>query len=115
MKLQLSATIDKVATRADNTIALTVSTQELLPEQATILFSLKGRYGWLLFSENEFVESDVPKEPAEEFKTDVSPSKRLRSLLFLYWKNNTNKAKPFDNFYREWIEKKINEIKETLN
>jgi hypothetical protein len=114
MKLQLSAQIEKVSTRADNTITITVGTQELEPEQAAILFSLKGKQGWLLFSENIFSETDVPKENAPEFKGDKTPSQRIRACLYRYWEKNTSKTTPFDTFYKQWAEKKITEIKETL-
>ena len=114
MKLSIPATIDKIATRVDNTISIGVSTQELEPEGATALFSLKGKLGWLLFSENPPEEGDIPKEPAPEFKTDKTPSQRLRAVLYVYWAENTNKKKTFELFYKEWMELKISEIKETL-
>ena len=114
IKLTLPATIEKVSTRVDNTISIGISTQELEPEAAAALFSLKGKTGWMLFSESEMKESDIPKESAPEFKTDKSPSQRLRAVLYVYWKENTNQKKPFDNFYKEWTNKKIEEIKDLL-
>jgi len=115
MKLQTSAIIEKISTRVDNTISINISTQELEPSEAAILFTLKGKQGWFLFAENKFEKEDVPNEPAVEFKSDKSPSQRLRSVLYIYWKDNTNKAKTFDEFYKSWIEKKIQEIKDNLN
>lgn len=113
MKLTIPATIDKIATRVDNTISISVSTQELEPEGATALFSLKGKLGWLLFAESDIKEEDIPKEPAPEFKTDKTPSQRLRAILWVYWEAQGKKGS-FENFYRAWVEKKINEIKEVL-
>jgi hypothetical protein len=115
MKVQLATTIDKLATRVDNTIAITVSTQELSPEESAALFSLKGKLGWMMFAENSFNEDDVPKEQAPDFKGGKTPSQRLRAVLFKYWELNTNRSKVFDVFYHEWMNKKIDEIKETLN
>lgn len=114
-KLQIPATIEKISTRADNTISITISTQEMSPEASTILFGLKGKLGWLLFAETAFTEIDIPKEPAPEFKNDKSPSQRIRACLYKYWEKNTGKKITFDSFYKQWAEKKINEIKETLN
>lgn len=114
MKISLPATIEKLATRADNTIVITVSTQELPPEESAVLFSLKGKLGWCLFSEVTLEEKDIP-EATPEFKGDKSPSQRLRAVLYRYWEKNTSKAKPFDEFWKAWIEKKIGEVKETLN
>ncbi len=114
MKLTLPATIEKITTRADNTIAVTISTQEMQPEASTALFSLKGKLGWLLFAETSLVEEDIPKESAPEFKGDKSPSQRIRACLYKYWEKNTSKGIPFDTFYKQWAEKKVQEIKDTL-
>jgi len=103
-----------ISTRADNTIKIVIGTQELSPEEATALFGLKGKLGWLLFSENVLTELSIPKEPAPEFKSDKSPSQRLRAVLYKFWELNTNKVKSFDTFYKEWVEKKIREVKELL-
>jgi len=115
MPLQLPASIEKVSTRADNTIAITISTQEISAEASAELFRQKGKLGWLLFSEQVMSETDIPKEPAPEFKGDKSPSQRIRACLYRYWEKNTSKQIPFDTFYKQWSEKKIAEIKETLN
>jgi hypothetical protein len=114
MIFQVQSTISKLTTLSDNTVRLTVDCQELLPEEAMKVFELKGSIGWFLFKANQIEDKDVPEIQAE-FKDDKTPSQRLRNTLYKYWELNTNKAKPFDNFYREWIEKKINEIKELLN
>lgn len=114
MKFQVPSQIESVATRVDGTIKIVIGTQEVIPEEAAKLFSLKGKLGWMLFSENSFSEEDIPKEQAPEFKTDKTPAQRLRAVLYRYWESGTNRSKPFDHFYGEWIEKKINEIKDHL-
>lgn len=68
-----------------------------------------------MFSENEIVEKDLPAEPAKEFDTDKSPSKRLRDCLYVWWAQNTDKKKPFNDVWREWCDRKCDEIKERLN
>lgn len=114
MKISLPATIEKLATRADNTIAITVSTQELPPEESAVLFSLKGKLGWCLFSEVELYEKDIPEEKPE-FKNDKTKSQRYRAVIYKVWENNTSKSKPFNLFYDEWMESRIAEAKDLLN
>jgi len=114
MKLQIPATIQSFRTMADSGIRLTVDTQELSPEASQALLTLVKKFGWLLFSENLMKEEDVPEDKAPEFKSDKSPSKRLKDCLFVYWKNNTKQTKDFETFWREWIDKKCNEIKDLL-
>lgn len=110
---QVPAQISKITTLADSTVRITVDCQETSPEEMAKLFSLKGLLGWFLFKENEIVKEDVPEEQTE-FKTDKSPSKRLRDCLFVYWKNNTNKTTDFDTYWKNWVDKKCNEIKDLL-
>ena len=75
---------------------------------------LHGDFGWFAFSTNPDENVEIPDEPAPEFKSDKSPSQRLRSVLYIYWSENTNKKKTFQEFYSDWVNKKINEIKDYL-
>lgn len=111
---QISSCIESISTRADNTIKLVIGTQELPPEQAVEIFKLKGKLGWILFSENPLEAKDIPNEPATEFKNEKSPSQRLRNCLYVWWEKNTNRSKPFDEVWKEWCNKKCDEIKEYL-
>ena len=112
-KFQVASTIKSVKTLADKSIKISVVTQELTGEQMAELFKLHDKYGYFLFSESAMTDTDVPEAPVE-FKSDKSPSQRLRSVLFVYWEKNTSKSKPFDEFYKAWMNKKIEEIKDTL-
>jgi len=112
---QVSSTIQSLRTLADGTIRLTVDCQELKPEESSELMKLVRKIGWFLFKENSITEQEIPNEPSAEFKGEKSPSQRLRSLLYVYWEKNTSKKQTFDDFYKAWVEKKANEIKELLD
>lgn len=112
MLFQTSSVIESVATRVDGTIKIVVSTQELQPEQAVALFSLKGKQGWLLFKENAITESEIPSKMAEEFINKESPMAALARALHVYWDKSTSKSMPFDEFLRSWATKKKAEILE---
>ena len=114
MIFSVPATIEGISTRVDKTLKITLSTQELPPNEAAKILSLHQTFGWMLFSENELSEKDIPPEPTPEFKSDKSPSERLRAVLYVYWETNTDKKKPFNNWYKDWIEGKIKEIKDYL-
>ena len=113
--LKIPATISNFRTLSDKTIRIQVDTQELPVTQSSQLLSLFQKFGWMLFDENDVKKSDVPDEPAPEFKDEKSPSKRLRDCLYRWWEQNTAKKKPFDVVWKEWCDKKCEEIKETLN
>lgn len=104
MKFQVASTIEKISTRSDNTISVHLGTQELLPEEAATLFALKGKQGWMLFSENALKESDIPEDPAPEFEGQKTLSERQRDVMWLYWDKKTDKKKPFEEFRREKME-----------
>lgn len=111
--IKLPAIIKKVSTLSDKTIRITVDTNEPTPDQMSEVFTLLDSFGWFVFAENVKLE-DIPTENVPEFTEDKSPSKRLRDCLFVYWKNNTNQQTPFDTFWKNWVDKKCNEIKELL-
>ena len=59
IKVSLPSQITKVETLADNGFKVVLVTNELPPEQAAFLFSLKGTWGWALFAPNRFQEEDI--------------------------------------------------------
>lgn len=72
--------------------------------------------GWLLFKQNkEFDYSELPKENTE---TDTKkPSIRLRDVLFVFWKQQTEKGNTqtdFETFYKTNMEKFIELVKSKL-
>jgi len=108
------AVISKIQTLKDQSFKLTIECQELAKEEMADVFGLNNKSGWLVFSKNELQKSDIPEDNAPEFKNDKSPSQRLRSVLFVYWKEATDKSIDFDTFYKMWIEKRIEAIKDKL-
>jgi len=114
-KLQIPATIESLRTLADGTIRLSIGTQELNPEDSTVLMRLVRKLGWFVFKENRIDDDEIPTENVPEFKTDgKTPSERLHAVLYVLWNTCTKKEKPFDIFYAEYIEKVIEGIKSKL-
>ena len=114
MLFQVAATIENVSTRKDRTMKVVIGTQELLPAQAAMLMELYDKLGWFMFRENPFEMSDVPTEAAPEFKHEENPMASLSRTIYIFWDKCTDKSKPFNEFLREWVEKKKSEIKEYL-
>lgn len=112
IKVSLPSVITKVETLADNGFKIVIVTNELPPEQAAFLFTLKGSLGWVLFAPNRLQEEDVPTEAVEVPNGEENPMASLQRTLYVYWDKCTSKSVPFNVFLREWIEKKKTEIKE---
>lgn len=111
---QAPSQISKIGTLADNTIRITVDCQELSPEQMAEVFKLKNDgLGWFLFKNVPITETDIP-DSKPEFKNDKTPSQRLRACLYKFWELNTDRKINFDDFWKKWVNKKCEEIKELL-
>jgi len=114
--LQLETTIQKVQTLVDRGLKLEIITPELNPENAAKLFALKGKSGWMLFKPTKITEAEVIDLPEEvkEFKSDKTSGQRLRAIIFLLWKQSSQKE-TFDQFYKRHLEKLIDQYKERLD
>ena len=113
---QAPAMITKIETQRDGGYRIIYDTQELTNEDMVAkLFRLKKfGVGWLLFKSKQIELEDIPEYDPVQFEEEKTPSKRLRSVLFLYWNNVLGKKGQFDSFYRSWMENKIEEVKSTL-
>lgn len=114
--VQCSAQIDKISSRKDRTLSVLLNTQEMSPEETAQLFDFQGLQIWVAFAETAMTHNDIEVPDAlishDETK---SPSERLRSVIYVYWKQNENRInKPFDTYYREIMEKYIDSVKAKL-
>lgn len=96
-------------------VRLTVDTQETLtPGQKSELFDLYESVGYFFFLQQATVTiktDDLPEIHLED--GEKSPSQRLRAVLYIWWQQNGSKD-DFELFYRRWMERTIDKVKETL-
>ena len=89
--------------------------ENIEPEGLSKLLSAKGKTGYLVFNptmDEKLEVEDIPDEQIHETETKTK-SQRLRSTLFVYWKQN-KVTTPFPAYYDTYMEKKIDEIKDKL-
>lgn len=99
---QCPAIIKKPKQLDEGSISMTVITlRELLSEEMTALFQLSNKEGWFCFKEVKMKlnEIDVP-EIVPEFKTDKTPSQRLRGVVYRMWER-TDMKQPFPDYWRK--------------
>lgn len=96
----------------DGGMRLRIETQELPDEQKLELLKCNNKFGHVLFKENSFQQSDIPTEDVED--RTKTPSKRLRAVLYILHAQSGGKKENFENFYREKMEKIIDQIKNRL-
>lgn len=113
-KIILPAILNPISRRKDKSVKLGLETRELSPEETLALMAIEGSEMWLCLAPNE-KDLEIPEEQAEV--DEKSPSERLKAVLYVLYKQETEKGKYiglFENFRREKMEKLIEMIKSKL-
>ena len=111
MTIQLPAYLTGFASKVDGSASVRFGTQELTEEDFIELKRHHGQYGWLLFQENPYQGNEIPTELALDGKT---PSKRMRDVLFVLWKQEGAEG-DWETWYRQRMEKLIDSVKKKLD
>ena len=101
---QIPTMIQGIQTLVDGGIKLGVITRELSPEEQTKVFELSRKEGWMVFSESDIQESDIPTEPVPSSKEEKSPSQRLRDRMYVYYKETHKDTKGFNQWHADVLE-----------
>lgn len=115
MKIILPAQINPPRLRKDGSASLSFDTRELNAEEIFTIMSLRHTEGWLAFAPNEN-ELEIPEEQAT-LEDEKSPSERLRSVIYVWYKQEVDAGKftgLFDTFRKEKMEKIIEGVKKKL-
>ena len=114
--ITLPVIIENVTTRKDNTIKLTIATNENTPMVMAQVFALLNRYAFVAIKEESFTVDE--KQLIESLKVDgtigKTPSQRLRSVLFVLWKDTPEGFDSFERFYEHKMDRMIDKIKGLL-
>lgn len=115
-KIILPAVLKPISRRADKSVKLSLDTRELSPEEILTLMAMEGSEMWLCLAPNaEGIEDEIPEKNAE--LDEKSPSERLRNVLFVWYKQETEAGKfigIFEQFRKEKMEKIIEGVKSKL-
>lgn len=109
--LKLQAYLTGFGSRSDGSASVRFATQELTTAEFSQLKDHLNGFGWMVFDENGISTEDIPKEIVED--KDKSPSKRLRAVLFILHKQK-GVERDFETWYRGYMEKLIENVKEKL-
>lgn len=114
--IQLPSILNTIRDLKDKSGKISFVTRELSNKEFCKLRDIIGMEGWLCFAQNELQPEDIPDERADiETK---SQSKRLRSVLFLEWKQQKEVGQTeeeFEKFYNIKMEKAIQSVKNKLD
>lgn len=108
--LILPAIVERLTTRSDGTIAVTIGCQEMAPSTGGELLGYRGKLASVYISLATIQKSET--EQIDALEPDIpgakSPSKRLRDVLFVLHSHTPEGFRTFDEFYRF----KMNEVTE---
>lgn len=108
--IQTQAIFTSFRSRNDGSIGFSGVTPELKPAEKTVFFELQNLNTRLLITPMDEAEMEV-EEVKGELETKTT-SQRLRSVLFVHWKQRQDARDPenpatFDEFYRQQMERII--------
>ena len=109
--IAVPAVVEDFKPKKDRSWVLKFETRELTSDEVKVLVDNYQGEGWLVFSPNHINTSQIPVEQADAGVK--SPSKRLKDVIFIYWKQNGSKG-DFDAYYKTTIQKMIESIQEKL-
>ncbi len=115
MKILLPASLNPISRRKDKSVKISLETRELNHEELLTLMSLEGQEMWMCLAPNEN-EIEIPEENAE--LDEKSASERLRAVLFVWYKHETEIGKftgLFETFRKEKMESIIEGVKRKLD
>jgi len=101
----------------DRTLILAFETNEPTPEQITNIALSIQCAGFLAFNKDVFKTEQL--RIIDETKADYedktkTPSKRLRDVLFVAWKQNSEGYEKYEDYYRYKMDMFINHVKSKL-
>lgn len=109
--------VERIATRKDKTVVLTISTQELTPDNAGNLFTLLDKLVCLYIS----VKDSIPQaeiDQVDALNPDIkgkTQSQRIKNVLFKLYDQNNDGFKDFESYYKHHTEKIIEHLKAKID
>jgi hypothetical protein len=113
----VGATLESYRSLKDRTLKLVFDTNEPTPEQFLGIAQSVQQFGYVAFKTNPFKEAEKKAlEDADDLDEDSNktPSKRLRSVLYVAFTNDNKGYQNFDSYYRGRMEEMISMIKGEL-
>jgi len=109
--IQTPAIIEGIRARKDRSLGLSVTTPELSIQEKAIFMELQGLNIDLLIKPTG--DENVPEYKIEKDLNQKSQSVRMRSVLFILWKQDAE-GMDFENYYKAKMEKLIEHLKSKI-
>lgn len=112
----LACQIENIASRKDLSVKIILGTQEMSEGHAAQLFALRNKIAAVYISAKESIsEREIKQIDAVDAEMkEKTPSRRLRAVLFVNWKQEAEGHKEFETYYRSKMELYIENLKNNL-
>lgn len=107
-KFTVQSQITGIRALADGGLSLNIHTKELPAIEKVTVMDFQNKVGWLLFSENEVQEEEIPEGDAEF--NQKTPSQRQRAIIWRIWEAQ-GKQGDQEVFYRQMMDKIAERLK----
>lgn len=114
----IPAILESFRSLKDRTLKISFETQELSPSQMGDIQGSLNKIGFLAFKQDPFKDNEkqlLDSLEAEYDDKSKTPSKRLRSVLYVCWKQDNEGFETFPSFYDHKMEQIINHYKSKLD
>lgn len=115
-KIMRAAMFDGYTPRKDNTVSLRFVTQEMTPYEVAHIHGLRESFGYLMFKSEKMLTAQEIKA-IEEMDTEITgktKSKEYMNVLYVLWTQDGQGYEKFEDFYRWWMNDRIQEVKDQL-
>lgn len=116
-KILFPAIIESVSSRKDKTLSIKLGSNELSPDKAAVVMSMNQEAIYCYLKANEIQDDEkgmVDGLEADLYDNKKSQSKRIRSVLFLNWKQKNEGFNDFKDYYKNKTERYIEFLKSKL-
>lgn len=98
--IQFAAYVDGASMKKDKTMSIKLGTQELSAPEMGEIMGMANMLIYATLSEVAVAKDDIViPEALTEFKTDKTPSQRLRARMFVYFKEKHKTEEGFQEWY----------------
>jgi hypothetical protein len=108
--------VENITTRKDNSVKITLGTQELSPAKAGELFNLMNKLAMTYICPKDISQREIDQveklDPEFDGKTQ---SQRIRNVLFKLYEQDREGYQTFDTYYKAKTEKYIEHLKAKIN
>jgi len=115
--LLIPTIIERVATRKDNTISISLACNELSPNDVGTIMSMHNKYCYTALKPENFtkMELDMIKDLKVSDEIGKTPSQRLRGVMYRGFEKNNEGFSSFESYYTNKMETIITHLKSKLD